>query len=94
MVAESVTGAAVSVSDPFGVLGYWVQVLIPNDMVPRMMEAFRNAKLDGNNEPKERLEFDWPDKNFKLIIDQPPVCPLPTAMSFEAAIEAAAESAN
>lgn len=58
------------------------------------MEAFRNAKLDGNNEPKERLEFDWPDKNFKLIIDQPPVCPLPTAMSFEAAIEAAAESAN
>lgn len=75
-------------------LGYWVQVLIPNDMVPRMMEAFRNAKLDKNNEPKERLEFDWPDKNFKLIIDHPPVCPLPTAMSFEAAVPTAAEPAN
>lgn len=79
------TGSAVSVSDPYGVLGYWVQVLIPNDLVPRMMEAFRNAKLDGKTAPKERLEFEWPDKNFKLIVDQPPVCPLPTAMSIEEA---------
>lgn len=85
MVAETVTGSAVSVSDPYGVLGYWIQVLIPNDLVPRMMEAFRNAQLDGNTKPIQRLEFDWPDKNFKLIVDQPPVCALPTAMSIEAA---------
>lgn len=84
LVAETVTGAAVTVSEPFGVLGYWIQVLIPNDLVPRMMEAFRNAQLDGKTEPTQRLEFDWPDKHFKLIVDQPP-CALPTAMSIEAA---------
>ncbi|KAH8420712.1 hypothetical protein KR222_002484 [Zaprionus bogoriensis] len=84
LVAETVTGSAVSVSEPYGVLGYWVQVLISDDLVPRLMEAFRNAQLDGSKEPEQRLEFDWPDKNFKLIVDQPPVCPLPTAMSVEA----------
>ncbi|EDV94469.1 suppressor of fused homolog [Drosophila grimshawi] len=87
LVAETVTGAAVSVSEPFGVLGYWIQVLIPNDLVPRMMEAFCNAQLNGKTEPTKRLEFDWPDKNFKLIVDQP-ICaaPLPAAMSIEAPI--------
>ncbi|ALC46386.1 Su-fu- [Drosophila busckii] len=89
LVAESVTGAAVSVNEPFGVLGYWLQVLIPDDLVPRLMEAFRNAQLDGNVEPTQRLEFDWPDKNFRLIVDQP-VFTLPTAMSIEAAANAAA----
>lgn len=84
-MAETVTGAAVSVSAPFGVLGYWIQVLIPNDLVSRMMEAFRTAQLDGKTESTQRLEFDWPDKNFKLIVDQPPICTLPTAMSIETA---------
>ncbi|XP_030375875.1 suppressor of fused homolog [Scaptodrosophila lebanonensis] len=71
LVAETVTGAAVSKNDPYSILGYWIQVLIPDDLVPRMMEAFSNANLDGNKAPTQRLEFEWPDKNLKLIVDHP-----------------------
>ncbi|XP_017142097.1 suppressor of fused homolog [Drosophila miranda] len=83
LVAETVTGAAVSVHEPYGVLGYWIQVLIPNDLVPRMMDDFRNANLDENTELTQRLQFDWPDKNLRLILDQPesilPIAPGVTA---------------
>ncbi|XP_068152773.1 suppressor of fused homolog [Drosophila tropicalis] len=86
-VAETVTGAAVNINEPYGVLGYWIQVLIPSDLVPRMMADFRNAHLDESTEPAQRMEYDWPDKNFRLIVDEP-VCLLPppqSAMSLDAA---------
>jgi len=54
--------------------------------VPRLMEDFRSAGLDENCEPKQRLELEWPDKNLKLIIDQPePVLPNVLPMSLDAA---------
>ncbi|EDV42225.1 uncharacterized protein Dana_GF17874 [Drosophila ananassae] len=71
-VGETVTGCAVSKKEPYGVLGYWVQVLIPEDLVPRMLEAFRGAGLNETCEPAQRIELEWPDKNLKLIVDQPP----------------------
>jgi len=50
------------------------------------MEDFRSAGLDENCEPKQRLELEWPDKNLKLIIDQPePVLPNVLPMSLDAA---------
>ncbi|XP_037947886.1 suppressor of fused homolog [Teleopsis dalmanni] len=70
LVAESVTGSVVSKNDPYGVIGYWIQVLITDDLIPRMMEAFQNANLD-KIEVTQRLEFEWPDKKLKLIIDNP-----------------------
>ncbi|XP_033163439.1 suppressor of fused homolog [Drosophila mauritiana] len=86
LVAESVTGSAVTVNEPYGVLGYWIQVLIPDELVPRLMEDFRSAGLDEKCEPKERLELEWPEKNLKLIIDQPePVLPNVLPMSLDAA---------
>ncbi|KAH8278541.1 hypothetical protein KR018_004928 [Drosophila ironensis] len=71
-VAESVTGSAVSKSEPYGVLGYWVQVLIPEDLVPRLLEDFRGAGLDETCEPTQRIELEWPEKNLKIIVDTPP----------------------
>lgn len=67
-VAESVTGSSVSKTAPYGVIGYWIQVLIPDDLVPRMMADFQHANLD---DVQQRLEFDWPDKHLKLVVDQP-----------------------
>lgn len=79
LVAESVTGSAVSKASPYGIIGYWIQVLIPDDLVPRMMADFQRANLDGTTEVQQRLEFDWPDKHLKLIIDQPSMLLIPPA---------------
>ncbi|XP_037814960.1 suppressor of fused homolog [Lucilia sericata] len=77
LVAESVTGSSVSKTSPYGIIGYWIQVLIPDDLVPRMMADFQSANLDGSAELQQRLEFEWPDKHLKLIIDQPSVHMIP-----------------
>ncbi|KAH8383850.1 hypothetical protein KR009_010899 [Drosophila setifemur] len=71
LVTDTVTGSAVSSKEPYGVVGYWIQVLIPEDLVPRMLEDFRAAGLDETCEPAQRVELEWPDKNLKIIVDQP-----------------------
>lgn len=76
-VAESVTGTSVTKNAPYGIIGYWIQVLIPDDLVPRMMADFQRSYLDGSGELQQRLEFEWPDKHLKLIIDQPSVHMVP-----------------
>ncbi|XP_067619814.1 suppressor of fused homolog [Eurosta solidaginis] len=68
-VAESVTGAAVNKSSPYGVIGYWIQVLISDELVPRMIETFDCLKIDDKSECKKRHEMHWPDFKLKLIID-------------------------
>uniref|UniRef100_A0A0A1XJA4 Suppressor of fused homolog n=1 Tax=Zeugodacus cucurbitae TaxID=28588 RepID=A0A0A1XJA4_ZEUCU len=68
LVAETVTGAIVDKSSPYGVIGYWIQVLIPNDLIPRMLEDFHNLQLDDST---KHQEFHWPDYKLKLIIDNP-----------------------
>lgn len=70
-VAESVTGAGVTKEAPYGVIGYWIQVLITDDLVPRMIEDFKNANLDRISQLGERREFEWPDKFLKVVIDHP-----------------------
>ncbi|XP_075147067.1 suppressor of fused domain protein [Haematobia irritans] len=70
-VAESVTGAGVTRDAPYGVLGYWLQVLITDDLVPRMIEDFKNANLDRISQLGERREFEWSDKCLKVVIDHP-----------------------
>ncbi|XP_036342403.1 suppressor of fused homolog [Rhagoletis pomonella] len=71
LVAETVTGAIVSKSSPYGIIGYWIQVLIPKELVPRMMEAFQNLQLDMVAESKEKYELYWPEWKLKLTIDYP-----------------------
>lgn len=68
-VAESVTGSNCSRNNPYVILGYWVQVLISDDLVNRMIEAFKfldNTSVDQLNLPKL---FEFPDKNLKFVID-------------------------
>uniref|UniRef100_A0A1A9VET9 Suppressor of fused homolog n=1 Tax=Glossina austeni TaxID=7395 RepID=A0A1A9VET9_GLOAU len=81
-VAESVTGSSVCKSAPYSVIGYWTQVLIPDDLVPRMIKDFQDANLEIGVENEQRLEFRWPDKCLSLIVDQPrfPAMPEPTIM--------------
>lgn len=71
LVAETVAGAIVNKSSPYGIIGYWIQVLIPNKLVPRMLDDFHNLQLDSNTECKNRRVFLWPDYKLKLIIDNP-----------------------
>lgn len=72
-VSETVTGSAVSKEFPYGVIGYWVQVLLPNDLVPRMMTEFSRLKTSVDDEEEEcrREIFDFPDKNLRIIIEKP-----------------------
>lgn len=74
-VAESVTGSAVTKDFPYGVVGYWIQVMITDDLVPRMIDTFQNS-LRANTEIKDKLEFEFPDKNLKIIIATPQTTPV------------------
>lgn len=69
-VSESVTGAVVTKLNPYGVLGYWMQVLISDDLIPKMIDAFKELTI---NDDKMVLpkHFEWPDKNLIIDIDNP-----------------------
>lgn len=68
-VAESVTGSNCNKTNPYVVVGYWIQVLVCNDLVNRMVEDFKC--IDGIDIDPTRLPitFDFPDKNLKFIVD-------------------------
>lgn len=69
-VAESVTGSVVTRENPYGVLGYWIQVMIPDNMIPRMLEALQplDKIIESFNLP---MTFEWNEMNLKIIIDNP-----------------------
>ncbi|KAJ6630518.1 Suppressor of fused like [Pseudolycoriella hygida] len=70
MVSESVTGAVVSKKTPYGVLGYWMQVLIADDFIDVMLESFKDL-VGGIGAMTLPREYNWPDRNLKIIIDNP-----------------------
>ncbi|XP_055639082.1 suppressor of fused homolog [Toxorhynchites rutilus septentrionalis] len=70
-VAESVTGAIVNKDAPYGVLGYWVQILIRNSLIPKMLDALIDLNKSSDN-LKIPLVYEWPEYNLKFIIDNPP----------------------
>ncbi|XP_058823862.1 suppressor of fused homolog isoform X2 [Topomyia yanbarensis] len=70
-VAESVTGAIVNKETPYGVLGYWVQILIPNSLIGKMLDTFSDLTKSSDN-LKIPLTYEWPEHNLKFIIDNPP----------------------
>lgn len=73
-VAEGVSGAAVSKDQRYGVLGYWIQVLITPDLLDKMLHDFKD-KLDNNK--NIRKEFFWEEENLRVIVDTQ----LPTVFS-------------
>lgn len=70
LVSESVTGAVVTKKNPYGVLGYWMQILITDDLIDVMLESFQEL-VGGIRTMTLPKEYDWPDKNLKIIIDNP-----------------------
>ncbi|XP_053694981.1 suppressor of fused homolog [Sabethes cyaneus] len=70
-VAESVTGSFVNQETPYGVLGYWVQILIPNALIGKMLETFSDLNKSSDN-LQIPLTYEWPEYNLKFIIDNPP----------------------
>ncbi|XP_052869915.1 suppressor of fused homolog [Anopheles cruzii] len=71
-VAESVTGSIVTRHSPYAVLGNWVQILIPNRLVARMVESFSELDTKNADNLKIPLSYEWPEHNLKFIIDNPP----------------------
>ncbi|KFB40789.1 AGAP001948-PA-like protein [Anopheles sinensis] len=71
-VAESVTGSIVNRQTPYAVLGCWVQILIPNRLVPRMVESFAELGTKSSDNLKIPLTYEWPEYNIRFIIDNPP----------------------
>ncbi|XP_055608562.1 suppressor of fused homolog [Uranotaenia lowii] len=69
-VAESVTGTIVNKEAPYGVLGNWVQILIPNSLMPKMLDAFSGLHKSADN-LKIPLTYEWSEHNLKFIIDNP-----------------------
>lgn len=68
-LAESVTGSIVSKTEPYGIIGYWLQVMISNDLLNKMLESFQC--LNGISYDKIELPkvFEWPENNLEIIID-------------------------
>ncbi|XP_053670207.1 suppressor of fused homolog [Anopheles nili] len=71
-VAESVTGSIVNRQTPYAVLGSWVQILIPNRLVPRMVDSFTELGTRSADSLAIPLRYEWPEHNLKFIIDNPP----------------------
>lgn len=70
-VAESVTGSVATKALPFVVLGYWIQVLIPDDLIPRMLNKLEPIDWRNTNNLELPISFEWPDMNFKIVIVNP-----------------------
>ena len=71
-VADSVTGAVVNVKQPYGVLGYWVQILIPSNFIPQMLDKIVDINKSAT-ELKTPITYEWPERNLRFIIDMPTV---------------------
>lgn len=72
-VAESVTGSYCSQNSPFVLLGYWLQVLIPDKLVPEMVNDFKKLQsyqLDDENNKCLPLTFEYPSYGLKISIGQ------------------------
>lgn len=69
-VAESVTGSIVSKQNPFGIIGFWMQVLISDDLVQRMVSSFENLPDNPDDLSLPHI-FEYPDKNLRIVIDNP-----------------------
>lgn len=74
-VSESVSGAMVTVERPYGVMGYWTQVLIANDLVPQMIAVFRDLAAVSADKLELPKHFEWPDRRLRIVIDAPPPPP-------------------
>lgn len=65
-VAEGVSGAAVTKDHRYGVLGYWIQVLITPDLMDKMLRDFE-GKLNTKEDVKK--EFYWEEENLRIVVD-------------------------
>lgn len=65
-VAEGVSGAAVTKDHRYGVLGFWIQVLITEDLMDKMLRDFE-GKLDTKEDV--RKEFFWEEENLRIVVD-------------------------
>lgn len=71
-VSESVSGAMVTVERPYGVMGYWTQVLIADDLVPQMIAVFRDLAAVSADKLELPKHYEWPDRRLRIVIDAPP----------------------
>lgn len=71
-VSESVSGAMVTVQQPYGVMGYWTQVLIADDLVPQMIAVFRDLAAVSAEKMELPKHYEWPDRQLRIVIDVPP----------------------
>lgn len=65
-VAEGVSGSAVTKDHRYGVLGYWIQVLITQDLLNKMLRDFE-GKLNTKEDIKK--EFYWEEENLRIVVD-------------------------
>lgn len=69
-VSESVTGAVVTKKNPYALQGYWMQVLIPNELISEMVGSFESL-TEAIDATDSRNTFHWPNFNLEIIIDTP-----------------------
>ncbi|XP_054168726.1 suppressor of fused homolog [Oppia nitens] len=66
-VTPAVSGSFVSITQPYAIHGPWLQVLIPNDYIDRML-ADLNQLDDYQNDNQDNLpkKYDWPEKGLSI----------------------------
>lgn len=69
-VAESVDGTFCTQNNPFVVLGYWLQILIPIKLIRDMIDRFREVQnCDEIDERRIPIVFEWQSHRLKIVID-------------------------
>lgn len=70
-VSELVGGTVVTKAMPYALQSFWMQVLIPNDLIPYMVEKLESlVDYEDNSSDSEKV-FEWPDHYLKIIIGNP-----------------------
>lgn len=70
-VSESVGGTAVTKAIPYALQSFWMQVLIPNDLIPYMVEKLESL-VDCDDDPTDGEKvYEWPEHFLKIIIGNP-----------------------
>lgn len=71
-VSESVSGTVVTKTMPYALQSFWLQVLIPNELVPFMIKKLESlVEYDDNPIDDGERIFEWLEYNLKIIIGNP-----------------------
>ncbi len=69
-MTENIEGSFVDSQNPYSIQGKWLQVLITSDILPNIIESFRELDTNDPSKLKVPIILDFPEKNIRFIINK------------------------